>query len=117
MCVVSMVHDHFNPFIPGIPLAPVPYDPPQPPSVPWPGFVSLPGGDILQIVSQIAALKELIERFEKAVAAAKVVDALTSQPDCLDPEKAKLVQRVEYWKARAEAEEKALGFYGIYSLG
>jgi hypothetical protein len=108
MCVMSMVHDHFEPIIPGFPGPGTPVQPlvPQQPLTPWPQSNLF---DILATIGQIAQLKDLIDRFEKAVAAAEVVDRLTAQPDCVDPEKAKLVERVAYWKARAEAAEKALG--------
>ena len=112
MCVLSAVHDHFSPLIPGIPApgtptapwapwiptAPAPTDPVQGPVDP--AFQA-------QVVAalQLAELRSLIDRFERAVAAAKVVDELTGQPDCLDPAKAKLEDRVAYWKARALAAE------------
>lgn len=70
MCVVSMVYDRFEPLIP--------YPPWQPTPEP----------------EQVKLLKELIEQFQKAAEAAKVVDRLTGQPDCLDPDKAKLDERV-----------------------
>lgn len=59
--------------------------------------------------TQLFELRSLIDRFEKAVAAAKVVDNLTDQPDCVDPDKAQLERVVAYWKGRAEAAEKLLG--------
>lgn len=42
----------------------------------------------------IEELRQLIKDFREAVEAAKKVDALTNQPDCVDPEKAKLEERV-----------------------
>jgi hypothetical protein len=51
---------------------------------------------------EIEALRELIKEFREALAAAKLVDVLTDQPDCEDPVKAKLEDRVK-------ALEKHLG--------
>lgn len=111
MCVVSAVHDYFSPLIPGVPAvpwpgpwAPAPESPPRTPEVPAPS----PGLDpaLFAVPMQLIELRLLIDRFERAVAAAKVVDELTGQPDCVDPEKAKLEDRVAYWKARALAAEK-----------
>jgi hypothetical protein len=48
----------------------------------------------------VADLRTLIDEFRRALEAAKTVDLLTGQPDCVDPEKAKLEERV----ARLEAE-------------
>ena len=36
-----------------------------------------------------------IDDFKRTIEAAKTVDALTGQPDCVDPEKAKLMQAIE----------------------
>jgi hypothetical protein len=107
MCVMSMVHDHFNPLFPNItPVYPVTYPvgpagigtpdptPPNPlaaqptPNVPW--FPVLP----------IDELKSLILQFREAVEAARKVDILTKQPDCVDPEKQKLELRVAALEAR-----------------
>ncbi len=63
MCVVSMVHNHFEPLI--APLTPNDID-----------------------------VVDILDSFMKAREAAKVVDELTGQPDCVDPEKAKLIERV-----------------------
>lgn len=43
---------------------------------------------------------KLVREFREAIQAAKRVDDLTGQPDCVDPEKAKLTERV------AELERK-----------
>lgn len=94
MCVVSMVHDYYKDRIPeswpwrllpepsdrkprGNPLGNgFPYGPPIP-------------------SKEIQDLRKLIDDFRQAVEAAKKVDALTAQPDCVDPKKATLEQRVE----------------------
>lgn len=101
MCVVSMVHDHFYPKFPkdieewpGI----VPVIPVTPASIPS-GTVTITTGPIkapFQIISneEVEALQKLINDFKTAVEAAKAVDRLTGQPDCVDPEKKKLEERV-----------------------
>lgn len=78
MCVVSMVMDHFGKRFE--PLYPYPN---------WPRPTIQP----LQPFDPVGA-KVLIDEFKKAVEAARTVDKLTNQPDCEDPEKAKLEARV-----------------------
>lgn len=81
MCVYSMVMDKYDPWIPTIERTPV--EPLQ-----WPITVqSWPTTDIDK-------LKALIEEFKRLVQNAKEIDTKTGQPDCADPEKAKLVDRV-----------------------
>lgn len=79
MCVVSMVYDSFgkqfdewNKMVPG------------------PTFV--PGPSITP--AEVAELRSLIAEFREALKAARVVDKATKQGDCVDPEKAKLEERV-----------------------
>src|ERR1700678_2329930 len=87
MCAMSMVYDHYNPlFQPTWPgPVPQPFLPPTPPPFyPWP---PAPPVDLAQ-------LARLIAEFKEAAEAAKVVDRLTGQPDCEDPEKARLEDRV-----------------------
>jgi len=96
MCVVSMVYDDFSKRIPWV----QPFNPmevkPLVPSHPAPASV-----DFTLITKQEAAdIRQLIKEFREAIEAAKVVDRLTRQPDCVDPEKAKLEERV----AALEAE-------------
>lgn len=93
MCVISMVYDTFTPRIDRwqIPIHPTV------PIHPWP----VPGGEPPPTISD---LERLLKDFRKAAEAAKVVDALTGQPDCADPEKAKLEARV----ADLEREVKRL---------
>lgn len=76
MCVMSMVYDHFNDRFNGWPV--------YPPLVP----TTVPYGDP-------TIIKKTIEDFHRAREAAGVVDALTQQKDCVDPEKAKLLEKVE----------------------
>lgn len=76
MCMMSMVHDHYKDLFPS-------------PTYPWPSpsAASVPPIDI-------EALRNLINDFNAAVAAAKTLDVLMKQPDCVDPEKAELQKRV-----------------------
>ncbi len=74
MCVVSMVIDQFSPFFQPTQIVPFTVDEPS---------------------DSGAALRRLIDEFRVALAAAKTVDRLTGQPDCEDPEKAKLLARVD----------------------
>lgn len=92
-----MVHDHFDRIIPN----------PLPPDNQGIGWFS--GSGVFphvcpDISTQIAELKKLIADFKEAVEAAKKVDALTGQPDCVDPAKQKLEDRV------AELERKIAKF-------
>jgi hypothetical protein len=50
-------------------------------------------------------LKELIETFKAAKAAAERADEITGQPDCVDPEKAELLDRVAELERRLELVE------------
>jgi hypothetical protein len=64
----------------------------------WP-WIALPAEPTVDPVLQmkdaeIAALKQQIEDYKQALEAAKVVDILTKQPDCVDADKAKLLERI-----------------------
>lgn len=83
MCVVSMVLDHYRtdklwgdrfPWV-------------APNTAPAPQFV--PYADPNPINTKV-----IIEGFKEALEAARVVDRRTGQPDCEDPEKAQLIERV-----------------------
>ncbi len=102
MCVYSAVMDYFKPLFPEV-------VPPQP-HFPWtiapfaPSATYAPSITIAEIApDRVAELRSLIERFEKAVEAAKTVDMLTGQPDCEDPEKANLEARVKELERRLDA--------------
>lgn len=110
MCVVSMVYDRFQPFFPPQPIGP--FTPP--PGYPWGDPIGpfLPQDDPApwgrpdvskEQQKAIDAWKKLIEDFTKAKEAAEIVDKLTGQPDCVDPEKAKLEERVKQLEAEIEA--------------
>lgn len=80
MCVVSMVSDHYQPLI-----------------TPWVKKISpqpiIDHQDISEI--DLIQLSQLLKEFNDAMKAAKKVDVLTKQPDCVAPEKAELNKRIE----------------------
>lgn len=99
MCVYSMVLDHYQPLIPQ-PWGPnipdiLPQPEYQPPEFNPNGFTftSLPNFQVIS-PAEIEAIRKLIAEFKEALEAAKVIDRLTKQPDCEDPEKKKLEERV-----------------------
>lgn len=50
-------------------------------------------------------VKELIDTLRQAIEAAERFDKLTGQPDCVDPEKATLMERVEELERRLKEIE------------
>lgn len=113
MCVISMVMDHYQPLIPE--FTPLPYI--QQPGNIQPPFAWPPSVDLV-------ALRRLIDEFNAAVAAAKTVDKLTGQPDCEDPEKIKLVERVAELEIRlalsalpAASRQRVIGALGSTPTG
>ncbi len=98
MCVVSNVHDHFDPLIPREPWTPYPWSPSAPGvgGGAWP-YTTQP--DTTQPYTKPPwdpkDMEELIKNFRKAVGAAKIVDELTNQPDCVDPKKAELENHIK----------------------
>jgi hypothetical protein len=60
----------------------------------------------LDMATQLENLRKLIDEFREAVAAARKIDTLTGQPDCEDPEKAKLEARVAELESKLVALEK-----------
>lgn len=97
MCVVSMVYDHYNNRFPY-----------------GQGGTGTDWTKVFQNATEpsetdklVGEMKKLITEFREAVAAAKKVDALTQQPDCSDPEKAKLEERVA--ALEREIEQLRLG--------
>jgi hypothetical protein len=99
MCVVSMVFDHFEKQFPTWPNVPNPMPSPPPPQVDLSGLFSVTR-------EREEELRKLIKEFREAVEAAKKVDVLTKQPDCEDPEKAKLVDRVAELERRLDGIER-----------
>lgn len=100
MCVVSMVMDRYKPWFPEPntwpgtkEVFPNPYTPPYTPVVPY-------TPPKIQPIIDPDQLRELIDAFRDELKGAEKFDRLTGQPDCVDPEKQKLEERV------AELEEK-----------
>lgn len=83
-----MVYDHYRP------LFPDPMD--------WQRLLTIP----LVSTPTPADMQKLIDEFKKATEAAKVVDLATGQPDCADPEKAKLEERVAALEAKIAEMER-----------
>jgi hypothetical protein len=73
------------------------------------GTITLtPFGNVTDLTqAEVDDLRKLIAQFKEATAAAKKVDALTAQPDCEDPEKVKLQDRVKELEAQLEAIREA----------
>lgn len=108
MCVVSMVMDHYNERFPRdwwhVPEG-------QPWTVLGPGgtttgtTVTLAQPMTEEMRRLVEEMRRLILEFKTALGAAKLVDRLTAQPDCENPEKARLEQRVAELERRLEALE------------
>jgi hypothetical protein len=90
MCVISNVMDHYNPLFPA--PTPLPVDGPGVHDFDWTKFFQPP--------IDLVELRKLVDEFKEAVAAAKKLDIILKQPDCIDPEKAKLEERVAALEAR-----------------
>jgi hypothetical protein len=85
MCVMSMVHDHYEPQVPWLEPAPI--------GIGWPTPVG-PYEIKLPVAPAALDLVALLKEFRELIEAAKLIDTKTKQPDCVDPEKAKLQDRV-----------------------
>lgn len=95
MCMVSMIHDQLKPWVPDVTPG-------------WPTFIPTTSPPLVE-PADAQKTRELLEALVKAVEAAKVVDRVTGQPDCVDPEKAKLGERVR-------AVEEALSKDGEFTV-
>lgn len=84
MCVISNVMDYYRPMFPEF----VPSTPTTQPTF------------TLQPTVDLAELRKLIEEFKEATKAARTVDRLTGQADCIDPEKGRLEARVAELEAQ-----------------
>lgn len=89
MCIVSMVYDEYAGRFPVRQTAPLPYVNPAPTEN------TLDWATMFQTKSQVEKMEELIKEFKEALEHAKKLDILMKKPDCEDPEKAKLLKRVE----------------------
>ena len=59
--------------------------------------------------AEVARLTKVVNDFIAAKIAAETVDRLTAQPDCVDPEKARLIERVADLEKRLAAVRDAIG--------
>jgi hypothetical protein len=100
MCVMSVVMDKFNPVFPSPNQWP---SRPFPAAQPWlPDVKTGPPDPAIEIEQ----MRKHIEAFREAVKAAEVIDRVTEQPDCVDPEKEKLVERVAELEAKINKYER-----------
>lgn len=104
MCVMSMVHDHYGQALGGAMVEG---------QALWgsnnqPNWPTLMAGTLT--AKDVADLRQLIKDFREASTAAKRVDELTGQPDCVDPKKAELEERVA--KLEVELERIKSAFSG-----
>lgn len=95
MCIVSNVIDHYQPLIPDDFL--------RPRVVPQPAPYHSPFSIPVITSAEVAEVRALISEFKEALAAAKKLDVLMKQPDCVDPDKAKLIARVADLENRLDA--------------
>jgi hypothetical protein len=109
MCVVSMVMDHFKPFVPDDWNPKPTHIDFTGAQIQWPPPKSDEASAIEALRGEIATLAKVVADFKVAVEAARKVDVLTAQPDCEDPEKVKLEGRVAELERRLDAVSKALG--------
>lgn len=105
MCTVSMVMDGWNPLIPQ-PSRTVPW-PPYPNVVPG----TIPDPAFIPYNPRVAEeynnedLRKMLDAFMKVYEGAKAFDEASGQPDCEDPEKTRLLERVEELERRLDALE------------
>lgn len=101
MCIMSAVYDHFQPRIPGN------WDPPVVPgtfTLTSPPFES---PEMTALRQEVATLRQIVADFRAAVEHAAKLDRLMRQPDCVDPDKARLEARVAELERRLDAASKA----------
>lgn len=111
MCVYSVIHEHFDPRIPREDMWPRPFTLPVVPpdsKKEWSTVAFATKKDIDDLRATIERLTKVIEDFRTAGAAAKKIDEITGQPDCLDPGKAGLEERVAKLEKRLEEITTAL---------
>lgn len=100
MCVVSFVHDHFDKNIPWAePVYPGPKIGPFVPGTTGTSTVPEALEKLFQPIISLKDFRDLVDEFRRLIEAAKEIDRITGQPDCLDPEKAKLEDRVKQLEA------------------
>jgi hypothetical protein len=103
MCTFSMVVDQIGPFIPDI-------DPTwrPPPTIP----VFTPNSVSPYSIEQIEEWRRFFEDAKAKLEAAKAEDAAAGTPDCTDPSKAPILERLAEMERRLAAIEKAVGLKG-----
>lgn len=109
MCVMSMVHDDFSKRLPTDWNPPFPLNPGVATITTSSLVLPATSAQVESLRQEVAALKQLVLDFHEAVKAAAIVDRLTRQPDCVDPEKARLEERVRELEGRLDAVRAALG--------
>jgi len=100
MCVVSMVHDSFHPRIRPwvervVPMSPEPFHPQR----------LAPEIDLSP--DELRTIRKILDDYKKANAAARVVDDLTGQPDCIDEEKQAMAREIEELRRRLSRYEES----------
>lgn len=95
MCVVSMVFDHYDKVIPYVYTTTTPNLTLQKLMEAEQSSRNLKNESPMSVEKELLDIKQLISDFRDAVKAAKTVDTLTQQQDCVDPEKEKLILRIE----------------------
>jgi hypothetical protein len=91
MCVYSVVAQQIGPWIPT-----------APPVYPYPHDYTP-----RQVIPDRSneELRELLDTFKELLDAAAKVDKVTGQPDCADPEKTKVLERMDELEKRLEEVE------------
>lgn len=98
MCNVSMIMDTYRPHIPTV-------WPPNTTPAPQQWKIGTTPKPKQPVTAE--ELRELLESFRQALTAAQTFDRLTGQPDCVDPEKAQLEERVADLERRLDEMAKA----------
>lgn len=105
MCMVSNTYDQYRPYIPQpSPVWPPPNSTPLPFTIP---NQTIPAQPRVAEGVENDWLKRLIGSLRQALEAAEEFDKLTGQPDCEDPEKAQLMEKVDELEQRLATLEKA----------
>lgn len=93
MCVMSAISHEWNKLVPH---PPYPYQ--------WPQQIT-PTPQVVEGFTN-EELRELVETYRQAKAAALKADELTGQPDCVDEEKEQLEERIAELERRLDELEK-----------
>jgi hypothetical protein len=101
MCTFSMIVDEIGPKIPDI-TSPNPFTPPW--VAPRPPMSFTP-----YTHDQIEEWRKFFEEAKAKLAAAKAEDEAAGTPDCTDPAKAPILERLAEMERRLAAIEKAVG--------